>query len=90
MNYIGQMNGFRRWRREHVLPSLAQLLWYTLTTEQNQRIWPEEFEMSTACCASKWAAFPSTPFVGPETRWCGPACCKQPWRRTGEKSPGFI
>ena len=48
MNYIGQMNGFRRWRREHALPSLAQLLWYTLTTEQNQRIWPEEFEMSTS------------------------------------------
>ena len=48
MNYIRQLNSFWRWRREHTLPASAQLLWYTLTTEQNQRIWPEEFEISTS------------------------------------------
>ena len=47
MNYIAQMNGFWRWRREHTLPASAQLLWYTLTIEQNHCLWAEEFEIST-------------------------------------------
>ena len=46
MNYICQMNGFWRWRREHELPASAQLLWYTLTAEQNHRLWVVEFELS--------------------------------------------
>ena len=46
MNYICQMNAFWRWRREHELPASAQLLWYTLTAEQNHRRWTEEFELS--------------------------------------------
>jgi hypothetical protein len=46
MNYISQLNGFRRWRGEHMLPASAQLLWYTLTGEQNIRLWPEEFSVS--------------------------------------------
>ena len=46
MNYISQLNGFRRWRGEHTLPASAQLLWYTLTGEQNIRLWPEEFSLS--------------------------------------------
>ena len=40
MNYIRQLNSFWRWRREHAIPASAQLLWYTLTSEQNQRLWP--------------------------------------------------
>jgi len=52
MNYICQMNAFWRWRREHELPASAQLLWYTLTAEQNHRRWTAEFELSvTAVCA---------------------------------------
>ena len=51
MNYICQMNGFWRWRRDHELPASPQLLWYTLTAEQNYRRWPLEFEMSaTVLC----------------------------------------
>ena len=46
MNYISQLNGFRRWRGEHTLPASAQLLWYTLTGEQNIRLWPLEFSLS--------------------------------------------
>lgn len=46
MNYISQLNGFRRWRGEHALPASAQLMWYTLTVEQNIRLWPEEFSVS--------------------------------------------
>ncbi|MHC1759663.1 MAG: hypothetical protein AB9917_09150 [Negativicutes bacterium] len=46
MNYICQMNAFWRWRRDHELPASAQLLWYTLTAEQNHRRWTEEFELS--------------------------------------------
>ena len=38
MNYIRQLNSFWRWRREHAIPASAQLLWYTLTSEQNQRL----------------------------------------------------
>ena len=48
MNYIHQLNGFRRWRGQHALPPFAQLLWYTLTLEQNNRLWPEQFTLSSA------------------------------------------
>jgi hypothetical protein len=48
MNYICQLNGFRRWRGQHALPPFAQLLWYTLTLEQNNRLWPEHFKLSSA------------------------------------------
>ena len=48
MNYICQLNGFRRWRGQHALPPFAQLLWYTLTLEQNNRLWPEQFTLSSA------------------------------------------
>ena len=48
MNYIHQLNGFRRWRGQHALPPFAQLLWYTLTLEQNNRLWPEQFKLSSA------------------------------------------
>ena len=48
MNYICQLNGFRRWRGQHALTPFAQLLWYTLTLEQNNRLWPEQFTLSNA------------------------------------------
>ena len=48
MNYISQLNGFRRRREQHALPPFAQLLWYTLTLEQNNRLWPEQFKLSSA------------------------------------------
>ena len=34
MNYIHQLNGFRRWRGQHALSPFAQLLWYSLTVER--------------------------------------------------------
>ena len=47
MNYIHQLNGFRRWRGQHALSPFAQLLWYSLTVEQNHRLWPERFSISS-------------------------------------------
>lgn len=47
MNYISQLNGFRRWRGQHALSPFAQLLWYSLTVEQNHRLWPERFCISS-------------------------------------------
>ena len=47
MNYIHQLNGFRRWRGQHALSPFAQLLWYSLTVEQNHRLWPERFAISS-------------------------------------------
>lgn len=47
MNYIHQLNGFRRWRGQHALSPFAQLLWYSLTVEQNHRLWPERFCLSS-------------------------------------------
>ena len=47
MNYIHQLNGFRRWRGQHALSPFAQLLWYSLTVEQNHRLWPERFCISS-------------------------------------------
>ena len=47
MNYISQLNGFRRWRGQHALSPFAQLLWYSLTVEQNHRLWPERFFISS-------------------------------------------
>ena len=47
MNYISQLNGFRRWRGQHALSPFAQLLWYSLTVEQNMRLWPERFCISS-------------------------------------------
>ena len=47
MNYISQLNGFRRWRGQHALSPFAQLLWYSLTVEQNHRLWPERFAISS-------------------------------------------
>ena len=47
MNYISQLNGFRRWRGQHALSPFAHLLWYSLTVEQNHRLWPERFCISS-------------------------------------------
>jgi hypothetical protein len=48
MNYISQLNGFRRRRGQHALPPFAQLLWYTLTIEQNKQLWPERLTISSS------------------------------------------
>ena len=48
MNYISQLNGFRRRRGQHALPPFAQLLWYTLTIEQNKQLWPELLTISSS------------------------------------------
>lgn len=47
MNYISQLNGFRRRQGQHALPPFAQLLWYTLTIEQNKQLWPERVTISS-------------------------------------------
>ena len=48
MNYIKQLNGFWRWRRQNVLSAYAQSLWYSLMAEQNAQMWAEEVTLPTA------------------------------------------
>ena len=56
MNYISQLNGFRRWRGQHALSPFAQLLWYSLTVEQNQGCGQNDFASPAPTCARSWAA----------------------------------
>jgi hypothetical protein len=48
MNYISQLNGFRRRRGQHALPPFSQQLWYTQTIEQNKQLWPERLTISSS------------------------------------------